>query len=38
VSPRACVPGVSAIVCPDVEIGIPADVKTGQTAVVLFRA
>jgi hypothetical protein len=38
VSPRACVPGVNAIVCPDVEIGIPADVKTGQTAVLLFRA
>ena len=38
VSPRACVPGVNAVVCPSVETGIAVDVKTGLTAVVLFRA
>ena len=38
VSPRASVHGVNAVVCPDIIAGIPVDVKTGETAVVLFRA
>jgi hypothetical protein len=30
--------GVNADVCPDIIVGITVDVKTGETAVVLFRA
>ena len=37
-SPRASVHGVNAVVCPGSEVGTLADVKTGGTAVVLFRA
>ena len=38
VYPRACLPGVVAVVCPNVKNGTVADVKTGQNADILFRS
>ena len=37
-SPRACFPGVAAVVCAYIPIGASNGVETGGNAVILFRA
>jgi hypothetical protein len=36
-SPRACFPGVDAVVCAYIPIGASKGVETGRNAVILFR-